>query len=653
MPTNVTFPGNLGQTETIADLRDLPSTFIDPGTIYVVKGVGRAYSYDPGSLATDDGLNVIRPNDRTPLQAGRFLYEVDGIASGPKGDTGAANSTYVSLATLKAAPVANSSYIFSPPAGVDGGVAAGTFLYQTAGAPYTADGVNIIKLDDIALSVGALVRQADTGLVSRLNMDGGILRNLSDVNSDAISFNRFGAIGDNTFDNASRVQKAILEIAKRGGGELYFGEAPAQYFIGSPIYVPSNISINLNGQTLRTVYPQALFRSGRLVGGAIVPIGDVFDPFVTVINSRIFGGKIQDAGIAFEMRSWIRNCSISNIAFEGCRQGFVLYDCFYSLATDLTTAPPGTDFAYPFFHLARASNAMVFTRCTATAPNGWLIENGCTATTWIGCTVEGGGIGHKIKGECVGLAFIGGYYEALPGVCFDLTEAGACWITWSGNYFNYVDTVFDDGGMAQMGSLRGIFDASNKVVNVNGTSGGVLYRGLFKVTAPGNYIDFQGDGEPSTDLSPLSNWQTGKHTHKYRELLWNADGKVDIRAKAAVEDGIVPRAYSGDVGDPFPGTIPFCLVALPQGASVAATVTTQIPMRANASVVHFVVTFNDNAGPRKVSGTIYGDYVDQRQGADRPVTVSANGSGKLVLSIGSINNGNGAVVITGTVYLGK
>lgn len=102
MPTNVTFPGNLGQTETIADLRDLPSTFIDPGTIYVVKGVGRAYSYDPGSLAADDGLNVIRPNDRTPLQAGRFIYEVDGIASGPVGPTGPANNTYSSHTVLEA-----------------------------------------------------------------------------------------------------------------------------------------------------------------------------------------------------------------------------------------------------------------------------------------------------------------------------------------------------------------------------------------------------------------------------------------------------------------------------------------------------------------------------------------------------------------------
>ena len=72
---------------------------------------------------------------------------------------GPANSTYTSLASLKAAPVTNASYIFAPPGGTEGSTAAGTFLYQTAGAPYTADGVNIIKLDAVSLSTGALVRQ--------------------------------------------------------------------------------------------------------------------------------------------------------------------------------------------------------------------------------------------------------------------------------------------------------------------------------------------------------------------------------------------------------------------------------------------------------------------------------------------------------------
>lgn len=80
------------------------------------------------------------------------------------GPTGPANSTYTTLAGLKAAAVSNASYIFAPPSGSDGGAAAGTFLYQTAGAPYTADGVNVIKLDAVPLTTGALVRQGADGI---------------------------------------------------------------------------------------------------------------------------------------------------------------------------------------------------------------------------------------------------------------------------------------------------------------------------------------------------------------------------------------------------------------------------------------------------------------------------------------------------------
>lgn len=88
MPVAVTFPGNLGQVQTIDALRQVPTYFVDPETLYIVIDAGRTYAFDPGSLAVDDGISVIRPNDRTILQAGRFVYVVDGIAPGRTGDPG-------------------------------------------------------------------------------------------------------------------------------------------------------------------------------------------------------------------------------------------------------------------------------------------------------------------------------------------------------------------------------------------------------------------------------------------------------------------------------------------------------------------------------------------------------------------------------------
>lgn len=110
MPIDVQFPGNLGQVDTIAKLRAVPTSAIDMETIYIALDVGRTYSFDFGSLLNDDGINVIRPNDRTPLQAGRFIYLVDGFAPGrPGGDgqpgaTGSSDNTYTTLTALLASP---------------------------------------------------------------------------------------------------------------------------------------------------------------------------------------------------------------------------------------------------------------------------------------------------------------------------------------------------------------------------------------------------------------------------------------------------------------------------------------------------------------------------------------------------------------------
>lgn len=78
------------------------------------------------------------------------------------------NSTYDSLATLKAAEAADLSYNLVAGSAVDG-----IFFFETANAPYTADDVNVIKLDSTALSVGALVRQKASSIQTQDGIDVG------------------------------------------------------------------------------------------------------------------------------------------------------------------------------------------------------------------------------------------------------------------------------------------------------------------------------------------------------------------------------------------------------------------------------------------------------------------------------------------------
>lgn len=77
---DIVFPGNLASVALVNNLRALDSEFLVNATPIIVGGAvtigdgnGGVFIWDASSLAADDGISVIRPNDRTPLQAGRWI----------------------------------------------------------------------------------------------------------------------------------------------------------------------------------------------------------------------------------------------------------------------------------------------------------------------------------------------------------------------------------------------------------------------------------------------------------------------------------------------------------------------------------------------------------------------------------------------------
>lgn len=480
---------------------------------------------------------------------------------------------------------------------------------------------------------------------------GAVERDVETKLREVVSADDFGAVGDGATDCTPGLQAAILRAYNDGGGEVILAPAADDYYFAAPVYVLSNVTVNLNGQKLRSA--GTLFKTATVVDGAITPIGPVFDPYVHVVNARIRNGGIA-AKLAFEMRTFIMGCEVSDINLEGSERGFELWDCFYSIWRNIIATPTGAGTDY-YYKLMQANNAMLFERVTGTVDKGWYI-NTAAAVTWLNCTFEGGTKGFKFMGDCMAMSVQGLYAEAVPGTLFDFTEAGYCDCDFVGNYINYVDVILDDGTggpTGGVGGLQGRWSLSNTVANIGGTIPPNTYRGLMRVAGARNYMQFDAPSKGEVALASEANWIVSKQTRRTQVKLWNADGGVDVRAAAITEAGITPRAYSGDVGDPYSATIPFSTIVLPTGPNVAAVITTQIKLRANASVVHFCIAISDNAGPKKVSGTIYGDFVSQVQGLDRPVTVSANGGGFLVLTISAINNNNGLTYPTGSIYLGR
>lgn len=182
MQTVVQFPGNLSAVEDLASLRQLSSTSLASKESYIVQGsaefgdaLGGIYAWDPARTTPDDGKTVIRPADRTPLQAGRWVAAV-GAGTGTQ-------LSVLTLADLKAADTTSGTVSL-----IETGNE-GLFIWTPGDFTDQADDINVVKQDDVALSVGAWVRQA-AGSISFG------LRTVAERLGDTVSVKDFGAILD-------------------------------------------------------------------------------------------------------------------------------------------------------------------------------------------------------------------------------------------------------------------------------------------------------------------------------------------------------------------------------------------------------------------------------------------------------------------------
>jgi len=197
---NVTFPGNLAQVDSAQDLRAIPSSFIADGDLYLVNGLQGLFEYDPGSTAVDDGKDVIRPYDKTPLQAGRWIRNVDGLASGPVGPAGGDANSYATLSAMKSAGITGLTYNLASPSGADGGVSNGLFTYQLGNFTGRTD---VVQVNGIPLSTGALVRQSANSIAFKVSDTLPSRDSASKIKSIAVDLDDFLMPGETDYAAAS------------------------------------------------------------------------------------------------------------------------------------------------------------------------------------------------------------------------------------------------------------------------------------------------------------------------------------------------------------------------------------------------------------------------------------------------------------------
>ena len=250
---------------------------------------------------------------------------------GDTGNTGPANSTYTTLAALRAAPVTHASYIFVPPSGSDGGVPAGVFSYQTYQAPYSED-ANTVALAAVPLTVGALKRQGATAV----DFDG---RSADAKLRETISVTdpRFagGAKGNGVADDSPAFQAAIDEIRRIGGGKVRVpGTGP--YMLDTPIRICDDLEIDfgvariivgksfagINNPLFKNfVGPSFSSPGARTAQRNFVARGGIFDGQSPGGAAGTLIPNAQMRGAIFCIGGWEDGTGMSGVQFLGMEMG--------------------------------------------------------------------------------------------------------------------------------------------------------------------------------------------------------------------------------------------------------------------------------------------------------------------------------------------
>lgn len=470
----------------------------------------------------------------------------------------------------------------------------------------------------------------------------------------AIRISKFGVRSDrNGSENTDALNAAIRHVAAGGGGTLIFDPAEAGYTVIGPVIVPSDVVIDLNGQLLRgrrqaddVMFVTGTFSTGRLKNNL-----DSAPETALVTGASIRNGRIEDCNRIFHFRNFGQGCQLQNLVTRNCVQVGRFERCFFSVL-DTVSATGFSDPAIPSFHFIDQTNAVTLRRLSAVTAFGLCLEGGASAMIVDGFTFEGGETAVRLIGDCLGMEFRGGYFEAVTGHAFDLRKAGTCSADWMGNYFHHINTIFDDGGQAATATLFGTWHASNYVVTKPNQGFAKLgaARNIMRVDGPRDFVRFEAPYANDASAVLAANWIVSRNSRVTFETGQTGSSLTDIRTRSTVHAGTLPLLRSGDTGNPIAGTVPLSRVTAGKGHNATVILDTQIAWRPDTLFAKYLLSIRDDTGTVQLYGDIYGAHVVRHDSTNKSVTLS-NQAGFLRLTAAGFAAESGEMLCTGSLQI--
>ena len=251
------------------------------------------------------------------------------------------------------------------------------------------------------------------------------------INGASVNVNDFGAVGDGTTDDTTKIQAALVYgFANRKN--VVFGTGQT-YLITATLIIPqyqdnlySGIAVDGKFCSIKRSGNFAIFTSGYDNAGTLTTnYGTTLDSHLSQgirLQNFNFTSAAPQTIAALKIQDWHQGCQLLNMTFANCRTAMQANNTYYATFDSLQA--PGGDGSAPLFQWLGNINLNRISNCVAVNAGGtsYSFTGGVTALTFTGNSIEGCLNGVVFNNAVYDVTIENNYIESFTGTAIKFND---------------------------------------------------------------------------------------------------------------------------------------------------------------------------------------------------------------------------------------